>query len=135
VQSRIASVALASVSLLFLVDLFLPWSRSGVGLAHDRTNAWETGPGIFAGAFAAFVLAWEAARVGGFTSTLRADGYLAFAAGTTAALLGAATLITLATDGFYSAKLAYGSWIGLGLSVVMACASLARLLEHRWLTT
>jgi hypothetical protein len=95
VQSRIASVALAAVSLLFLVDLFLPWSRSGLeNLGHDRTNAWETGPG----------------------------------------LLGAATLITLATDGFYNAELAYGSWIGLGLCLVMATASLARLLEHRWLT-
>jgi hypothetical protein len=135
VQSRIASVALAAVSLLFLVDLFLPWSRSGLdSLTHDRTNAWETGPGIFAGAFAALVFAWEAARVAGFSSTLRADGYIAFAAGTTAALLGAATLITIATDGFYSAELAYGSWIGLGLCVVMVTASLARLLEHRSLT-
>jgi hypothetical protein len=122
------------VSLLFLVDLFLPWSRSGVGIVHDRTNAWETGPGIFAGAFAALVFTWEAARVAGFSSTLGADGYIAFAAGSTAALLGAATLITLATDGFYSGELAYGSWIGLALCVVLVVASLARLLEHRTLT-
>jgi hypothetical protein len=123
------------VSLLFLVDLFLPWSRSGIESLPDyRTSAWETGTGIFAGALAALVFTWEAARVAGFASTLRADGYFAFALGTTAALLGAATLINLATDAYYASGLAYGSWIGLGLCVVMATASFARLLEHRSLT-
>ena len=119
-----ASKILLVASLLYLIDLFLPWQRQEGAFRDFTVSGWE-GLGILNGILAIAILAWEIVRLANVQVNLppRTAGMIE------AALAGALLLFTVIKIIVDNEFLYIFAWIGLVLALVIAYGGYMRWQE------
>lgn len=119
------SIVVASVSSVYIVDLFLRWGGDDYRVDGIQTYAASSLP------IAVALVLWELAGVLGISRTERSDSLIAFFLASGTAVVIAASVVNLRWGSFPIYRgTGYGAWVALVLAALLLGGALVHLARH-----